>query len=110
MLMPSTAALKRQLDMPFKFRFKRGYQQQPAQERAVEQLIRPKLKIAIVTETWPPEINGVALSLLHLCRGLQQQGHKILLIRPEQSRSDMRFEPEQECLVIAHKIPKYPSL
>lgn len=107
--MPSTAALKRQFDMPFKFNFKRSGRQS-AQESAVEQLIRPKLKIAIVTETWPPEINGVALSLLHLCRGLQQQGHKILLIRPEQSRSDMRFEPEQECLVIAHKIPKYPSL
>ena len=74
--MPSTAALKRQFDMPFKFNFKRSGRQS-AQESAVEQLIRPKLKIAIVTETWPPEINGVALSLLHLCRGLQQQGHKI---------------------------------
>ncbi|MHA3083934.1 glycosyltransferase family 4 protein [Acinetobacter sp. ANC 5383] len=110
--MPSTAALKRQLDMPFKFRFKRSYQQpaQEAQERAVEQLIRPKLKIAIVTETWPPEINGVALSLLHLCQGLQQQGHKIMLIRPEQSRSCTTFVAQQECLVTAHKIPKYPSL
>ncbi|MHA3049801.1 glycosyltransferase family 4 protein [Acinetobacter sp. ANC 4639] len=107
--MPSTAALKRQLDMPFKFRFKR-VGQQPVQERAVEQLIRPKLKIAIVTETWPPEINGVALSLLHLCQGLQQQGHKIMLIRPEQSRSCTIFLAEQECLVTAHKIPKYPSL
>lgn len=107
--MPSTAALKRQLEMPFKFNFKRTGQR-PAQERAVEQLIRPKLKITIVTETWSPEINGVALSLLHLCLGLQQQGHKILLIRPEQSRGCASFTPEQECLVAAHKIPKYPSL
>ena len=51
--------------------------------------MRPRLKIAIVTETWPPEINGVALSLLQLCQGLQKQGHKILLIRPEQKRNVM---------------------
>ncbi|WP_111895200.1 glycosyltransferase family 4 protein [Acinetobacter sp. MB5] len=107
--MPSTAALKRQLDMPFRFKFKR-VQKESVQERTVEQLIRPKLKIAIVTETWPPEINGVALSLMHLSEGLQQQGHKILLIRPEQSHSYSRFQPDQECLVAAHKIPKYPTL
>ncbi len=52
----------------------------------LEDLVRPRLRIAIVTETWPPEINGVALSLLQLCKGLQKQGHKILLIRPEQKK------------------------
>ena len=52
----------------------------------LEDLVRPRLRIAIVTETWPPEINGVALSLLQLCKGLQKQGHKILLIRPEKKK------------------------
>jgi hypothetical protein len=53
-------------------------------------LVRPRLKIAIVTETWPPEINGVH-SLLQLCQGLQKQGHKILLVRPEQKPNVMIF-------------------
>ena len=44
-----------------------------------------------MTETWPPEINGVALSLLQLCQGLQKQGHKILLVRPEQKPNVMIF-------------------
>ena len=62
-------------------------------------LVRPRLKIAIVNETWPPEINGVALSLLQLCKGLQQLGHKILLIRPEQREVCADFKPNKECLV-----------
>ena len=53
----------------------------------LEDLTRSRLKIAIVTETWPPEINGVAHALLQLCKGLQKQGHKILLIRPEQRQA-----------------------
>ncbi|WP_163121315.1 glycosyltransferase family 4 protein [Acinetobacter portensis] len=76
----------------------------------LEDLVRPRLRIAIVTETWPPEINGVALSLLQLCKGLQKQGHKILLIRPEQKKSCEEFQPNQECLVKAQSIPKYPHL
>lgn len=73
-------------------------------------LIRPHLKIAIVTETWPPEINGVALSLMRLCLGLQQRGHKILLIRPEQKKSCAAFSAYRERLVRAQKIPKYKHL
>ncbi|MEB3753588.1 glycosyltransferase family 4 protein [Acinetobacter sp. MD2(2019)] len=69
-----------------------------------------KLKIAIVTETWPPELNGVAQSLMHLCQGLQQKGHQILLIRPEQSHTTEQFIPDQQCLVAAQRLPKYPNL
>lgn len=76
----------------------------------LQELVRPRLRIAIVTETWPPEINGVALSLLQLCKGLQQRGHKILLIRPEQRLTTDAFSPNKECLVKAQSIPKYPGL
>ena len=86
-------------------------QQHLAQDIVVLQaLVRPRLKIAIVTETWPPEVNGVAHSLLHLSQGLQKNGHKILLIRPEQQDQCDQFRPNQECLVKAQKIPRYPSL
>lgn len=76
----------------------------------IRDLSRARLKIAIVTETWPPEINGVALSLMQLCKGLQNQGHKILLIRPEQKAQCYDFVPNKECLVNGQSIPKYPDM
>lgn len=68
------------------------------------------LKITIVTETWAPEINGVANSLLNLCLGLQSRGHRIQLIRPKPKQPCTRFQPEKECWVRSQAIPKYPSL
>ncbi|SEM02882.1 glycosyltransferase family 4 protein [Acinetobacter sp. DSM 11652] len=70
----------------------------------------PQLKIAIVTETWSPEINGVANSLMNLCLGLQKRGHQILLIRPQPKVKCKRFKPDAECWVHAQAIPKYPTL
>ncbi len=107
-----TALLKQQdFPEPFKFYFKRKNKETITEEiDRLQVLVRPKLKIAIVTETWPPEINGVALSLLQLCKGLQQKGHKILLIRPEQKALCRDFVPNKECLVMAQPVPKYPGL
>lgn len=104
-------------DKPYDFRdhIKFYFRQQQKNNHRVAQdylhdLVRPRLRIVIVTETWPPEINGVALSLLQLCKGLQQLGHKILLIRPDQQQRCTEFVPNKECLVKAQAIPKYPSL
>lgn len=106
----ATALLKQQqLPESFQFFFFKQ-KQQLSNTHSLHDLVRPRLKIAIVTETWPPEINGVALSLLQLCQGLQKQGHKILLIRPEQKAKCHDFTPEQECLVMSQAIPKYPTL
>lgn len=41
--------------------------------------------ITIVSETFPPEINGVANTLKHLCQGLLQHGHKVTVVRPRQA-------------------------
>jgi glycosyltransferase involved in cell wall biosynthesis len=46
------------------------------------------VKIALVTETFPPEINGVAMTLSHLVEGLALRGHRVTVIRPRQSPSD----------------------
>ncbi|OAL80042.1 glycosyl transferase [Acinetobacter sp. SFB] len=108
----ATSLLKHQnFPESFQFYFKQRKQDISFDNvQILKDLVRPRLKIAIVTETWPPEINGVALSLLQLCKGLQKQGHKILLIRPEQQHACCDFLPNQECLVKAQSIPKYPSL
>ncbi|KJV44180.1 glycosyl transferase [Acinetobacter indicus] len=95
----------------FKFYFKQEKQKNAINEVIeIEELVRPRLRIALVTETWPPEINGVANSLLQLCKGLQKLGHKILLIRPEQKQPCTDFSPNKECLVKAQSIPKYGHL
>lgn len=103
----------KQQDFPESFKFyikNKNAQHIQHDQRALSELVRPRLRIAIVTETWPPEINGVALSLLQLCKGLQRQGHKILLIRPQQKQACSHFVPNKECLVLAQSIPRYPSL
>ena len=101
-------SLLKQQDFPdsFKFYLKQQHHNFADEITVLQALVRPRLKIAIVTETWPPEVNGVAHSLLHLSQGLQKQGHKILLIRPEQRSTVASFVPNKECLVKAQTIPR----
>ncbi len=44
------------------------------------------LRIAIVTETFPPEVNGVAMTLGRVVEGLLQRGHDVQVVRPRQQR------------------------
>ncbi|HKN01940.1 MAG TPA: glycosyltransferase family 1 protein [Candidatus Binataceae bacterium] len=44
--------------------------------------------ICVVTETYPPEVNGVALTLGHLVKGLLARGHAVSVVRPHQQGSD----------------------
>jgi glycosyltransferase involved in cell wall biosynthesis len=46
---------------------------------------RQRLRVALITETYPPEINGVAMTLGRLVGGLQARGHPVQLIRPRQA-------------------------
>ncbi|WP_129136282.1 glycosyltransferase family 1 protein [Luteimonas sp. YGD11-2] len=63
---------------------------------------------ALVTETWPPEINGVALTVRDLARGLWQRGHLTDVIRPRQHDD---VEPvAQELLVPGARLPGYNTL
>jgi glycosyltransferase involved in cell wall biosynthesis len=44
--------------------------------------------VCVVTETYPPEVNGVALTLAHLVEGLLAQGHMVSIVRPRQQTAD----------------------
>lgn len=73
---------------------------------------RDPMRIAVVTETYPPEVNGVSITAAHFIEGLRQLGHEIQLVRPkqhpeEQPAADARFE---EVLTRGLPIPGYPSL
>lgn len=46
------------------------------------------LDVCVVTETFPPEINGVTLTLGHLVGGLRSRGHRVSLVRPRQPAVD----------------------
>ena len=50
------------------------------------------LRIAVVTETYPPDINGVAQTISRVVDGLRRNGHEIILVRP-------RIEPRQAAVV-----------
>jgi glycosyltransferase involved in cell wall biosynthesis len=65
-----------------------------------------RLRIAIVTETYPPEINGVANTMRHLAEGMAARGHGIQLIRPRQP-ADPRH-PEPSDVLDLHLVPGLP--
>lgn len=47
-----------------------------------------RLRISVVTETYPPEINGVAMTVGRLVEGLLTRGHAVQVIRPRQHGHD----------------------
>jgi len=64
--------------------------------------------IALVTETWPPEINGVAMTLSRLAQGLSLRGWKVTLVRPRQLVE--ATDQHEHILVPGLPIPGYAGL
>jgi glycosyltransferase involved in cell wall biosynthesis len=73
---------------------------------------RPPLNIAVVTETYPPDINGVAHTLSKIVDGLRVRGHVIWLVRPRQQTAQVPNSQDgfQEVLVRGLPIPFYRQL
>lgn len=51
------------------------------------------LHIEVVTDTYVPDINGVALSLSRLCAGLRGRGHRVAIIRSGQAEGEEAWVP-----------------
>ncbi len=69
------------------------------------------MKLALVTETFPPEVNGVAMTLHRLAGTLAARGHAVEVVRPRQSSTDgSRAELFTEFLVPGSPFPGYPEL
>ena len=66
------------------------------------------MRYAIVTETWPPEINGVSLTVEGLALGLRKRGHGVDLVRPRQPGDAERVD--DTLLVRGFPLPRYPGL
>jgi glycosyltransferase involved in cell wall biosynthesis len=69
------------------------------------------LRIAVVTETFPPEVNGVAMTLGRIVNGLIQRGHGVQVVRPRQSREEgVAREGLDEVLSRGLPVPAYGEL
>jgi glycosyltransferase involved in cell wall biosynthesis len=66
------------------------------------------LAIAFVTETFPPEVNGVAMTVGRLVGGLRERGHRVSVIRPKQGKTDAGSE--HELALPGFPLPGYPGL
>ena len=67
------------------------------------------MRVAIVTETYPPEVNGVALTVQNLERGLRSLGHEVGVIRPRQP-GVAESDDDTSLLVAGAGLPRYPGL
>ena len=61
--------------------------------------------ICIVTETFPPEVNGVALTLSHLVEGLRARGRIVSVIRPRQRKSDASKAADDPLTTLVRGLP-----
>ena len=67
------------------------------------------LHIALITETYAPQVNGVAHTLSRLSDGLRGLGHRIEVVRPRQP--DEQQSPDQDLLLCrGWPLPGYPQL
>jgi glycosyltransferase involved in cell wall biosynthesis len=71
-----------------------------------------RLRVAMVTETYPPEVNGVARTVGLMAAGLCARGHSIQLVRPKQNGHDVAASGEEfsELLRRGIPIPRYTQL
>jgi glycosyltransferase involved in cell wall biosynthesis len=67
------------------------------------------VRIAYVTETYPPELNGVALTVERTVRHLRRHGHSLELIRPRQA-AEAPLDAPDELRTLGCPIPMYPDL
>jgi glycosyltransferase involved in cell wall biosynthesis len=67
------------------------------------------MRISIVTETYPPEVNGVALTVQGLAHGIAARGHAVQVVRPR--RHDAAEDQAVSTLAVpGAALPRYPGL
>ena len=72
-------------------------------------------RICLVTETYPPDVNGVALTLAHLAAGLRARGHDVSVVCPRPAAGNRAAGADAESRVhVTHvagvALPRRPEL
>jgi glycosyltransferase involved in cell wall biosynthesis len=78
---------------------------------------RRRLSVCLVTETYPPEVNGVSTTIAHVADGLRDCRHHVQVVRPRQAHDEPDGRDRhpagaapQDVLVSGLPIPRYPHL
>lgn len=66
------------------------------------------MKIALVTETYAPEINGVSMTLGRLVDGFAERGHRVTIIRPRQRHESPKFSVTHRVACRQVRLPGIP--
>ena len=61
--------------------------------------------VCIVTETYAPEVNGVARTLGYLVEGLRARRHVVSIVRPRQRAADPSDRPPDPALMLVPGLP-----
>jgi Glycosyltransferase len=67
------------------------------------------VRIVYVTETYPPELNGVALTVERTVRHLRSRGHEVQLVRPRQP-GELARRDDEEWRTRGAPLPMYRDL
>lgn len=67
------------------------------------------MQVALVTDTFPPDLNGVSLTMDRLRQGLESRGHRVSVIRPTGRSATPRVR-RRETGVRSLPVPGYPGL
>lgn len=76
----------------------------PAGERSAS------LHVGLVTETYPPELNGVSLTVRRAVDYLRERGHSVEVIRPRQAADRGRCGGDDDVLLPGMGLVLYPGM
>ncbi|SFW17455.1 glycosyltransferase family 4 protein [Luteibacter sp. UNCMF366Tsu5.1] len=69
------------------------------------------MRVGIVTETYAPDVNGVALTVQSLARGMLRRGHSVDLIRPIHPDTPHAADAGMDVLAVeGAAVPRYSGL
>lgn len=70
------------------------------------------LRLAYVTETYPPDVNGVATTVASMVAGLRSRGHRVRLfrLRPHDPAAGAVSPDADDVLLPSLPVPLYPGL
>ena len=71
--------------------------------------MKSHLHFELVTETYPPEVNGVAFTVQSLEHGLRAMDHRVALVRTERPEDSNRIDKDR-VLIAGAPLPNYPGV
>lgn len=69
-----------------------------------------RLHVALVTETYPPELNGVSLTVRRAVEYLRERGHTVEVVRPRQAADRGRRGRDDDVMLPGMALPMYPGI